>query len=172
MGPIVEQPQYNLLVRERVEGQLQRLYERVGLGLTTYSPIKMGILSGKYNDVAAGKGDLPPDSRFGASKDGFAEMMRKRIGSATDEEWMRNIEAARNLKPVAERLGVTQSQLAVAWCLKNPNVSSVITGASRPEQIEETIGALKVLDMLTTEVMDEIDEITGVKIEMDPARQS
>lgn len=158
-----------MLVRDKVEGQFQRLYERSGLGLTTYSPIKMGILSGKYNDVVDGV--PPPDSRFGASKDRFAEMMRGRIGSSSDEAWKRDIETVKKLKPVAERLGVTQSQLAVAWCLKNPNVSSVITGASRPEQIEENVGALKVLDKLTPEVLAEIDEISGIKVTLDPARQ-
>lgn len=167
--PIVEQPQYNILVRNKVEGQFQRLYERCGLGLTTFSPIKMGILSGKYNDVIDGK--PPADSRFGASTERFADMMRKRIGSDDDQEWKRDIEKVRKLKPVAERLGVSQSQLAVAWCLKNPNVSSVITGASKPQQIEENVAALKILDKLTPEVMEEIDQITGLKVKLDPARQ-
>lgn len=164
--PVVEQPQYNMLVRDKVEGQFQRLYERVGLGLTTFSPIKMGLLSGKYNDVVDGQ--PPKDSRFGTSKDGFADFMRGRIGS---DDWKDEIEKVKQLRPVAERLGVSQSQLAVAWCLKNPNVSSVITGASRPEQLEENVGALKILDKLTPEVLDEIDAITKNKVTLDPARQ-
>ncbi|CAH0051058.1 unnamed protein product [Clonostachys solani] len=167
--PIVEQPFYNMLVRNKVEGEFQRLYARHGLGLTTFSPIKMGILSGKYNDAVDGK--LPPDSRFGSSQDKFAKFMREKIGSAGDEEWRKEIETVRRLKPVADRLGISQSQLAVAWCLKNENVSSVITGASKPEQIEETVGALKILDKLTPEVMAEIDDITGAKVTLDPARQ-
>ncbi|KPM39684.1 putative voltage-gated potassium channel subunit beta [Neonectria ditissima] len=167
IAPIVEQPQYNMLVRDKVEGQFQRLYERTGLGLTTFSPIKTGLLSGKYNDVVDGQ--PPKDSRFGASKDGFADFMRGRMGS---DSWKEEIEQVRQLKPVADRLGVSQSQLAVAWCLKNPHVSSVITGASRPEQLEETVGALKILDKLTPEVMAEIDAITKNKVELDPARQS
>lgn len=168
IGPIVEQPQYNILVRDKVEGQFQRLYERHGLGLTTFSPIKMGILSGKYNAVATGAA-APADSRFGASKDGFAEYMRGRMGG---EDWRTEMATVARLAPIAERLGATQAQLAVAWCLRNGNVSSVITGASRPEQIEENVGALAVLDKLTPEVMAEIDEVTGNKVELDPARQS
>lgn len=167
--PIVEQPHYNMLVRQKVEGEFQRLYSRHGLGLTTFSPIKMGILSGKYNDVVDGK--LPADSRFGSSQDGFAKMMRERIGG-DDAKWKAELETVRRLKSVADKLGVTQSQLAVAWVLKNENVSSVITGASKPEQVEENVGALKILDKLTPEVMAEIDEITGNAVKLDPARQS
>lgn len=166
IAPIVEQPQYNLLVRDRVEGQFQRLYERCGLGLTTYSPIKMGLLSGKYNDVVDGQ--LPADSRFAASKDKFADYMRGNVGS---DSWEKELQIARQLKPIAERLGATQSQLALAWCLKNPNVSSVVTGASQPEQLDENIAALKLIDKLTPEILDEIDAITKNRVSLDPARQ-
>jgi aryl-alcohol dehydrogenase-like predicted oxidoreductase len=166
IGPIVEQPCYNILTRSKVEGQFQRLYERMGLGLTIFSPIKTGILSGKYNDVLSGA--PPADSRFGISKDGFAEYMRGKIGS---DSWREEIEMTRKLKPVADKLGLTQSQLAVLWCLKNPNVTSVITGASRPEQVEENCKALTSLDKLTPEIMEEIDQITGMKVTLDPARQ-
>lgn len=162
----MEQPEYNILVREKVEGQFQRLYERNGLGLTTFSPLNMGILSGKYNNVRDGQ--PPANSRFSESKDSFADYMRTQMGT---ESWEQDIEKVRQLKSIADRLGVTQSQLAVAWCLKNKNVSSVITGASRPEQLEDTIGALKVIDQLTPEVMDEIDSITKNKVVLDPARQ-
>lgn len=167
IAPIVEQPQYNILVREKVEGHFQRLYERCGLGLTTFSPIKMGLLSGKYNDVI--NGEPPANSRFGASKDSFAGMMRNNMGT---DSWKEEIELVRKLKPIADRLQITQSQLAIAWCLKNPNVSSVITGASRPEQLDDTVAALKVLDKLTPEVMSEIDGITKNTVVLDPARQS
>lgn len=166
IGPVVEQPNYNMLVRDKVEYQFQRLYSRTGLGLTTFSPLKTGILSGKYNDVVDGK--PPPGSRFDVSKDGFADFMREKIGN---ENWQKEIETVKKLKTVADKLGVSQSQLAVAWCLKNENVSAVIMGASRPEQVEDTIGALKILEKLTPEVMDEIDEITGNKVTLDPARQ-
>ncbi|KAK8065576.1 hypothetical protein PG997_012323 [Apiospora hydei] len=165
IGPVVEQPLYNMLDRQKVEGEFQRLYPRIGLGLTTFSPIKMGLLSGKYNDAA----DAPPaDSRFGASQDRFAEFMRSQYGG---EDWRGNIAKVRQLKAVADKLGVTQSQLALAWCLKNPNVSAVITGASRPQQIVENVQALQILDQLTPEVLAEIDEITQNKVSLDPARQ-
>lgn len=164
--PIVEQPQYNILVRDKVEGQFQRLYDRCGLGLTIFSPIKMGILSGKYNDVLNGK--APPGSRLGESTEAWAASMREKIGS---ESWREEIETVRRLKPIADSLGATQSQLAVAWCLKNANVSSVITGASRPEQLEENVGALKLLDKLTPEVLDKIDAVTKNAVTLDPARQ-
>lgn len=166
IGPIVEQPQYNMLVREKVEGHFQRLYERCGLGLTIFSPIKMGLLSGKYNDVV--NGEPPAGSRIGASKEGWAEFMRERIGT---DSWREEIETVRGLKPIADSLGATQSQLAVAWCLKNANVSSVITGASRPEQLEENVAALKLLGKLTPEVLGQIDAVTKNAIALDPARQ-
>ncbi|KAI1344201.1 NADP-dependent oxidoreductase domain-containing protein [Xylariaceae sp. FL0016] len=165
IAPIVEQPFYNILKREKVEGEFQRLYTRCGIGLTTFSPQYFGLLSGKYNDAL----DAPPeDSRFSVSKDGFAEMMRKQYGN---DSWRENIAKSKKLKTVADKLGVSQSQLAVAWCLKNPNVTSVITGASRPEQIVENAQSLRILDKLTPEIMAEIDEITGNKVELDPARQ-
>ncbi|KAL3419114.1 voltage-dependent potassium channel beta subunit [Phlyctema vagabunda] len=165
IAPIVEQPLYNMLDRQKVEGEFQRLYARFGLGLTTFSPIKMGLLSGKYNDAVDG----PPDgSRFSESKDKFAEYMRDNYGN---DEWRSNISKVSKLKPIADRLGVTQSQLALAWCLKNPNVSSVITGASRPEQIVENVKCLRILDLLTPEVMNEIDVAVESKIQRDPDRQ-
>ncbi|KAF0637089.1 hypothetical protein FPSE5266_09458 [Fusarium pseudograminearum] len=166
IGPVVEQPFYNMLVRDRVEGQFQRLYERVGLGITSFSPLKMGVLSGKYNDIVDGQ--PPKDSRFGASKDRFADFMRGQIGN---DDWKTEIEKVRQLKPIAEKLGISQAQLAIAWCLKNPNVTSVITGASKPEQLEDTVASLKVLDKLTPEIMEEIDAITDNKVKLDPARQ-
>lgn len=166
IGPVVEQPQYNMLVHDKVESQFQRLYERCGLGLTTVSPIKMGLLSGKYNDV--NEGAPPADSRLQSSKDVYASDLRGRIGS---DSWKEEIEAVRALKPIADRLGAIQSQLAVAWCLKNANVSSAITGASRPEQIEENIGALALLDRLTPEVLSEIDATTKNSVALAPARQ-
>jgi aryl-alcohol dehydrogenase-like predicted oxidoreductase len=178
--PIVEQPLYNIIDRNKVEGEFQRLYKRCGLGLTTFSPLKMGLLSGKYNDALEGP---PPGSRFAESKDKFAEFMRENYGN---EEWKGNVAkvaklkvrshhfmwaGADSMKPIAERLGVTQSQLALAWCLKNENVSSVITGASRPEQIVENVKCLQVLGKLKPEVMDEIDNLMGSKPALDPARQ-
>ncbi|KAH7139539.1 NADP-dependent oxidoreductase domain-containing protein [Dendryphion nanum] len=162
--PIVEQPMYNLLTRTKVESEFQRLYNRFGIGLTTFSPLNFGLLSGKYNDSP----DKPPaGSRFAEGNDKFVNSMRDSYGN---ENWKNLIEKATKLKPIADKLGVSQSQLSLAWCLKNPNVSAVITGASRPEQIVENCQALKVLDKLTPEVLKEIEEVVGT-ISLDPARQ-
>ncbi|OBT50518.1 hypothetical protein VE04_09576 [Pseudogymnoascus sp. 24MN13] len=145
IGPIVEQPCYNVLERTKVEGEFQRLYTRCGIGLTTFSPLKMGMLSGKYE----GAKTLPSGSRFAESEDKFAVFMKGQVGG---EDWNTTVEKVTKLKPIAQRLGVTQSQLALAWCLKNENVASVITGASRPEQIVENVKCLQILDKLTLEI--------------------
>lgn len=181
IAPIVEQPQYNLLERKKVESEFQRLYSRFGLGLTTFSPLKFGLLSGKYNDSP----DAPPaGSRFAEGKDKFVSSMRDSYGNS---EWSNMINSAKALKvsfvsaihqvwlltfsqPIADSLGVSQSQLSLAWCLKNPNVSAVITGASRPEQVIDNCAALKVIEKLTPEVMEKISDIVG-HIKLDPARQ-
>ncbi|KAK1483220.1 voltage-dependent potassium channel beta subunit [Colletotrichum abscissum] len=166
IAPVVEQPQYNILERRKVEYEFQRLYQRFGLGLTVFSPIKMGLLSGKYNDDP----DAPPaGSRFAEGKgDKFVNWANKEWYG--NDEWKALIQNVVKLKGIAEKLGATQSQLALAWCLKNPNVTSVITGASRPEQIVENVGALKVLEKLTPEIMAEVDAIVG-EVKLDPARQ-
>lgn len=164
IAPVVEQPMYNMITRRKVEGEFQRLYSRFGIGLTTFSPLNFGILSGKYNDAP----DRPPaGSRFSNGNDKFVDGMREAYG---DESWQGLIGKARKLKPIADKLDITQAQLALAWCLKNPHVSAVITGASRPEQIVENCKALQVLEKLTPEVMAEIDDIVG-KIDLDPVRQ-
>jgi voltage-dependent potassium channel beta subunit len=118
--PAMEQPQYNLLHRKRVEQEYARLYEDCGLGLTTWSPLASGLLTGKYN---AG---VPPDSR--AALKGYEWLGE----SVRDADKLRRV---RELAPVAQDLGCTTAQLALAWCLKNPHVSTVITGASRPAQV-------------------------------------
>ncbi len=148
--PQMEQPQYNMFHRERVEKEYARLYGDIGLGLTIWSPLASGLLTGKY---AAG---LPEDSR--ANLPGY-EWLRN---SVTDEG--RNA-IVRALQPVAQELGCTLAQLAIAWCAKNPNVSTVITGASRPSQVQENMQALDVLDKLTPDVMERIDGILGNKPE-------
>ncbi|PYH91609.1 voltage-gated K+ channel beta subunit [Aspergillus ellipticus CBS 707.79] len=165
IAPIVEQPLYNLLDREKVEGQYQRLYTRCGIGLTTFSPLKMGLLSGKYNDATT---QPPPGSRFAESNDKFASSVRK---DWENEQWAGNIKKIVGLKTIADKLGVKLSQLALAWCLKNENVSSVITGASRPEQVVDNVESLKLLPRLTPEVLAEIDEYLQNKPGLDPARQ-
>ena len=144
--PVVEQPQYNLLHRDRVEKEYLRLYGDLGLGTTTWSPLASGLLTGKYND------GVPADSR--ATLKGY-EWIAERV-LVPDK-----LAAVRRLAPVALDLGCTLAQLALAWCLKNPQVTSVITGASRPAQVVENLKALDVVPKLTPEVMARIDAATG-----------
>ena len=140
--PVMEQPQYNIFERKRVEREYARLYEDIGLGLTTWSPLASGLLSGKYMD------GIPEGSR--ATLPGY-EWLKDML---TDEG--RNAKV-RALAGIAEELDCTLSQLALAWCAKNPNVSTVITGASRPEQVVDNLGALRVLEQLTDEVVADIE---------------
>ncbi|KAJ5958404.1 Potassium channel voltage-dependent beta subunit KCNAB-like protein [Penicillium vulpinum] len=156
IGPVVEQPQYNLLARERVEKEYRWLYEAHGLGLTVFSPLKGGVLTGKYNDVAA----PPPGSRLAESEDKYVQGLRKTVG---DETWQRQLDQVAALKPVAEELGVSTAQLALAWILKNPNISSMITGASRPQQVVDNIRALDVVEKLTDEIVEKIEVAVGNK---------
>jgi voltage-dependent potassium channel beta subunit len=140
--PVMEQPQYNMLHRERVEKEYARLYRELGIGTTVWSPLASGLLTGKYND------GIPPDSR--GSVKGF-EWLTERL---TDPD---KIARVRLLVPIAQDLGCTLAQLALAWCLKNPNVSTVITGASRPAQVKENMKALGVVPKLDESVMARID---------------
>lgn len=144
--PVVEQPQYHLLHRDRVETEYARLYEDVGLGLTTWSPLASGLLTGKYLD------GVPEGSR--ASLEGY-EWLQKALTNP------RSNEKVRELKAVADDLGCTLAQMAIAWCAANPNVSTVITGASRPEQVTENMKALDVLAQLDEDVMARIEEVVG-----------
>jgi voltage-dependent potassium channel beta subunit len=139
--PIVEQPQYNMFERRKVEREYARLYEDIGLGLTIWSPLASGLLTGKYAD------GIPEGSR--ASLPGY-EWLRDML---TDPDKNAKV---RSLGAIAERLGCTLSQLAIAWCAANPHVSSVITGASRVEQVHENLAAMDVLHALTPDVLDEI----------------
>ena len=141
--PVMEQPQYNLLERAKVEREYARLYDDIGLGLTTWSPLASGVLTGKYVD------GVPDDSR--AALPGYG-WLRDQL---TDEE---TNGAVRKLAAVAADLGVTPAQLAIAWCVRNPHVSTVITGASRMEQLQDNLGALDAVEMLTEEVVARIDE--------------
>jgi voltage-dependent potassium channel beta subunit len=142
--PVVEQPQYNLFERQRVQKEYARLYDDIGLGLTIWSPLASGLLSGKYVD------GVPEGSR--ATLPGY-EALRDLL---TDP--VRNAKV-KQLATVAERLGCTLSQLAIAWCATNPHVSSVITGASRVEQVRENMGAKDVLPKLTPDVLAEMKQI-------------
>jgi voltage-dependent potassium channel beta subunit len=140
--PVMEQPQYNLLHRERVEKEYARLYSDIGLGTTIWSPLASGMLTGKYND------GIPQDSR-GTLKgyEWIAERLREPA----------KIAVVKRLAPIAADLGCTLAQMSLAWCLKNPNVSTVITGASRPTQIVENMKAQEVTPKLTPDVMAHID---------------
>jgi len=142
--PVMEQPQYNMFERQRMEKEHLILFSELGYGTTIWSPLASGLLSGKYND------GIPADSR--ANLPGY-EWLKKHV--ITPER----IEKVKKLVPIAGDLGCTMAQLALAWCLKNPNVSTVITGASRPEQVHENMKALEVDEKLTPEIMQQIDDI-------------
>jgi aryl-alcohol dehydrogenase-like predicted oxidoreductase len=144
--PVMEQPQYHLFHRKRVEQEYARLYEDIGLGLTTWSPLASGLLTGKY------KNGIPPGSR------GALESMSFLAKSLTDE---RKQAAVSQLEGVAAELGCTVAQLAIAWVAKNPRVSTVITGASKLSQLQSNLGAVDVIAKLTSEVMAKIDSISA-----------
>jgi voltage-dependent potassium channel beta subunit len=152
--PTMEQPQYNLLHRERVEKEYHRLYDRnsVGLGLTTWSPLASGLLTGKYND------GIPAGSRLAENAD--LAWLRERI---TGPEGQQNLDKVKQLTALAADLGIPVAKLALAWSLKNPRVSTVITGASRVEQVRENMAALDAVVLLTEEVMERIETIVANK---------
>jgi voltage-dependent potassium channel beta subunit len=143
--PVMEQPQYNLFARRRMEREYTRVFEDLGIGTTIWSPLASGLLTGKYLE------GIPEGSR--AALPGY-EWLR---GSMSDAQVN---EKVRRLKAVADDLGGSLAQLSLAWCARNPNVSTVILGASRLEQLQENLGALDVLPRLTDDVMARIDEIT------------
>lgn len=142
--PVVEQPEYNLFRRRKVEQSYRRLYDDVGLGLTTWSPLASGLLTGKYLD------GIPNGSR--AQNVGW---LREQL---TDDGANAKV---RQLKKIADDIGCTLAQLALAWTASNPNVSTVITGASRVEQVHENMDALDVMTELTEERIEAIEEIFG-----------
>ena len=141
--PVVEQPEYNLFSRRRVEKEYARLYTDIGLGTTIFSPLASGLLTGKYQN------GIPDDSR----------------GSLAGYEWLGSALSDRaalakvdRLRVIADELGCTLAQMCLAWCASNPNVSSVITGASRPSQVAENFAAIDVLPLLTPEILSRIDK--------------
>lgn len=144
--PQMEQPQYNLLHRKKVEKEYSRLYDEIGLGTTIWSPLASGLLTGKYLD------GIPEGSR--GSLDGYGWLQ----DFLTDEA---NLNKVRNLKAVSDDLDCSLAQLSIAWCAKNPNVSTVITGASRVEQVHENLASLEVMDRLDDDVMERIDAIVS-----------
>ncbi|WP_108126586.1 potassium channel beta subunit family protein [Saccharospirillum mangrovi] len=145
--PTMEQPQYNMFVRNKVEAEFRPLYDGPGLGTTIFSPLASGLLTGKYLD------GIPSGSRF--ELPGY-EWLKKALRS---EEGQQRLEKIRQLKPLADELGISLTHLALAWCLKNPNVSTVILGASRLEQLNDNLAALDAVAKLDTAVMDRIEAI-------------
>jgi len=143
--PVMEQPQYHLFHRQRVEHEYARLYDDIGLGLTTWSPLASGLLTGKYRN------GVPPGSR------GALENVAWLAKGLTDPA--KNAAVAR-LETIASELGATVAQLAIAWAAKNPRVSTVITGASKVGQLRSNLAAVDVLPKLTPEVLARIDEVT------------
>ncbi len=144
--PVMEQPQYNLFHRKRVEDEYRRLYEDIGLGLTTWSPLASGLLTGKY------RGGVPSGSR--AELQGY-DWLRKNV---TDPQ---KNEIVGKLADFAKQLDCSVGQLALAWILKNPRVSTVITGASRIEQIGENMKARDVAEKITPDIKAQIEAIVG-----------
>lgn len=148
IGPTMEQPQYNMLHRNKVEVEYNQIYKTVGLGTTIWSPLASGILSGKYND------GMPEKTRL--SMDGL--------------EWLKDanlveekLEKVRKLTSLAKELGISMPKLAIAWCLKNQNVSTVILGASKTSQLKETLTTIDDLELLNLEIMEKIEEILDNK---------
>ena len=149
---MVEQPQYNLFERGRLEGDYVRFYKEYNYGTTIWSPLASGLLSGKYNQ------GIPQDSR--GSLKGYEWLH----GNLTNQEKLAKVAG---LEPIAKELGGTVAQLALAWCLKNPFVSTVITGASRVEQVHENMKSAEIAPKITPEIMGKIDEIFEVKKQED-----
>jgi len=148
--PVTEQPEYNLFDRKRCEVEYARLFNDYGYGATTFSPLASGLLTGKYLN------GIPEDSRAALKGNDWLH------DSVTDEDKLAKVRA---LQPIAKELGCTLSQLSLAWVLKNPNVSTVITGASRVEQLLENLKATEIAPKLTLDVMERIDEVFGIKKE-------
>ncbi len=150
--PLMEQPEYNMFKREKVEKEFAPLYEDIGLGTTIWSPLASGLLTGKYND------GIPEGSRLDLEK--YSWLRKKLLETEEGKAKLRKVE---KLASVSDDLGVPMPQLALAWCLKNPNVSTVITGASNVEQVEQNMKAIEVVDKVDAEVMAKIEEILDNK---------
>ena len=148
IGPVVEQPEYNLFARHKVEVEFDQIYKTVGLGTTIWSPLASGVLSGKYNN------DIPTDTRL--TMEGLEWLREKNI---TREK----LAITRELTKLSGDLGISLAQLSIAWCLKNPNVSTVILGASKEPQLHENLASLGHVGLLTSEIMEHIERIVDNK---------
>jgi len=147
--PLMEQPEYHMLHRDRFEREYAPLYERFGLGTTIWSPLAGGLLTGKYRD------GIPPGTR--STLKGYGWLHGRYAGADAPA----NIATVERLRPIAGELGCSLAQLAIAWCLANPNVSTVILGASRTEQLRENLGAMEVAGRLTPAILERIEQILG-----------
>lgn len=150
--PLMEQPQYNMFHRDKVEQEFTRLYEEIGLGTTIWSPLASGLLTGKYND------GVPEDSRL--AMDDY-DWLREQL--LETESGRQKLKKVKELAPIADNLNITLPQMALAWCLKNKDVSTVITGASKPEQVEENMKAMDAVDKLDAEIMGRIEDVLDNK---------
>lgn len=148
IGPAMEQPQYNLFERNKMENEFLMIFKTVGMGTTIWSPLASGLLSGKYSS------GIPEGSRFAIK--GFDWLQ---------ERWMKEnfLEKVKQLHSFSQELGITLAQLSIAWCIKNPHVTTAILGATQKEQLTENLGALKAMEKLTDEVMNRIEEIVQSK---------
>ncbi len=148
VGPAVEQPQYNLLERNKMENEFKMIFKTVGMGTTIWSPLASGLLSGKYND------GIPVDSRFAI--EGFDWLK---------DRWMKDdlLHKVKQLSTLAKEIGVTMPQLGIAWCIKNPDVTTAILGASKKEQLLDNLKAIEAAKKLTPEIMQKIEDIVQTK---------
>jgi voltage-dependent potassium channel beta subunit len=167
IGPIMEQPQYSMLHRTRFEREYSRLYKDMGLGTTIWSPLAGGLLTGKYSGT-----EFPSDSRLALQNNSKwirEELLSGKGMNGLEEKNLDTIyKKVDGLKPIAEKVGCTLAQLSIAWCLKNPNVTTVITGATKPTQVVENFKSMEFVDKLTPEIMEEIEKVLENK--PDPIR--
>lgn len=150
--PLMEQPQYNMFYRDKVEREFASLYDDIGLGTTIWSPLASGLLTGKYNE------GIPDNSRL--SMEDYDWLRKKLVESERGKEKLRKVQ---KLSKIADQVNVPMAPFALAWCLKNENVSTVITGASKPEQVTQNMEAIDAVDKLTPDVMKRVEEILDNK---------
>jgi len=156
IAPVVEQPQYNLFCRTRFEVEYARLYKEIGLGTTIWSPLASGLLTGKYS-----KDKIPEDSRLAFSSVSWLKdqlLAGAGMNGLEEKGFDQILEKVEKLKPIAESVGASLAQLAIAWTIVNQNVSTVITGASRKEQVVENLKALEISKKLTPEILEKIEQ--------------